>query len=112
MLPSLGSTSTVTETGHTKFVGVYRIYGGGLGDPLEPTVRDTKIMFAVQGQVARSMFEAMGPDARDACTNGSGLRVRTKDKENLVCIRTKKGDYSCNFGFDLKTGKSIGGSLC
>lgn len=106
------SAGTPNATGHTKFVGVYRLYGGGLGDPVAPTRRDTKIVFSVTGDAAREMFGAMGPDVRDECTAGSGLRMRKKDSENIVCIQSKQGMFSCNFGFDLNSGKSIGGIVC
>lgn len=92
--------------------GVYQIYGGSLGDRTEPTAKDRKVMFSLSGSAARDLFNAIGPDRKDLCTEGTGTRVRKKDHENLVCMRTKQGEYSCNFGFDLLSGKSIGGSIC
>jgi hypothetical protein len=92
--------------------GSYGIYGGGLSDPVAPSRNDSKIMFSIAGKSARDMFDALGPDVKDICTEGMGMRVRKKDNENLTCLRTEKGEYSCSFGFDLRTGKSIGGSVC
>lgn len=109
---TVAGAESATATAHTRFAGVYRVYGGGLGDPVAPKASDTKIMFSVDGQVARDMFDAMGPDVQDACTAGTSIRVRKKDNENLVCLRYSRREYSCNFGFQLKTGKSIGGSIC
>ena len=100
------------DTGHSRFSGVYRVYGGSLGDPVAPTHSDSKVMFAIRGSAAKDMFNAMAPDVRDECTAGSGIRMRKKDDENIVCMLTKAGTYSCNFGFDLKSGRSIGGILC
>ncbi len=100
------------ELVHKPITGQYGIYGGGLGDPVAPTSKDAKIAFSVNGKLAKEMFDAMGPDVKDVCTEGTGDRVRKKDNENLSCIRTKRGEYFCNFGFDLKTGKSIGGLVC
>ena len=97
---------------HKKITGVYGVYGGGLGDPVAPTAKDTKIMFSVDGKMAKEIFDATGPDVKDACTEKSGIRVRKKDHENISCSRTAKGEYYCNFGFDLRTGKSIGGVVC
>ncbi|MDQ1834872.1 hypothetical protein [Massilia scottii] len=99
-------------SGYTTLKGAYRTYSRGIGDPGEPTAADTKIMFAIDGKAAREMFDAMGKDVKDACTEGSGTRVRTRDQERLWCSRSKQGVYSCNFGFDLKSGKSIGGIVC
>jgi hypothetical protein len=101
-----------SPSGHTKLDGVYRIYGGGLGDPVAPTAKDKKIMFSLEGKAAKDMFESMGPDVKDACTGESGDRVRKKDDGNLFCSKTEAGEYFCNFGFDLRTGKSIGGIVC
>lgn len=90
----------------------YWLYGGGLGDPIPPKADDKKIAFSVEGEAARHIFDAIGPDKHDACTEGSGTRFRARDHENLSCTRSKEGDYVCNFGFDLVTGKRIGGSIC
>ena len=90
----------------------YRIYGGGLGDPIAPKPNDKKVAFSIEGNAAKQIFEAIGPDKRDQCTESSGMRVRHKDNEHLTCTRSKENDYVCSFGFDLITGKSIGGSIC
>jgi hypothetical protein len=111
-LSASANVAAQTETGHSQVSGVYRIYGGGLVDSVPATSRDSKIMFAVTGRTARDMFNAMGPDVNDECTAGNGMRVRQKDNGNLLCTLSKKGEYSCNFGFHLRTGKSIGGSAC
>lgn len=95
-----------------KIDGVYMIYGGGLGDTLAPTPTDKKIMFSLKGSAAKEMFEGMGPDYQDACEVEPGERVRQKDNGNVYCRRSPEGEYKCNFGFDLRTGKSIGGSVC
>jgi len=91
---------------------VYRIYGGGLGDPTAPRPNDKKVAFSIEGAAARQIFDAIGPDQHDPCTEGSGMRVRHKDQEHLTCTLSKKNDYLCSFGFDLVSGKSIGGSIC
>jgi hypothetical protein len=111
-LTSAAGYEHASGTGHTELIGVYKTYSRGLGDPGPATVKDTKIMFSIGGKAARQMFEATGPDVEDFCTEGTGTRIRKKDKENIVCSRTQKGEYTCNFGFDLKTGKSIGGIVC
>lgn len=97
---------------HRPLQGSYWIYGGGLGDPVPPTAKDKKVMFSIEGRAARELFDALGPDKKDLCTEGSGTRVRARDKDRLFCMRSARGEYSCNFGFDLRSGKSIGGSVC
>lgn len=90
--------------------GSYMLYGHGLGDPQPASPKDSKIAFSVESDAARRMFESMGPDVRDICTGGAGIRVRTKG--NISCQHEKQGEYHCSFGFDLRTGKSIPGSTC
>lgn len=97
---------------HRPIAGVYKIYGGGLGDETLPTKRDKKIMFSLTGTSAKNLFNSIGPDVHDICTEGQGIRVRRKDKGRLSCLRETDGQYRCNFGFDLTTGRSIGGSVC
>lgn len=90
--------------------GTYMLYSFGIGDPQPAKPDDSKVAFAITGDAARKMFDAMAPDVRDACTAGSGVRVRTKDK--VICQRESASSYHCSFGFDLRTGRSIGGSVC
>jgi hypothetical protein len=89
----------------------YRIYGGELGDSTAPRPHDKKVAFSVKGTAARQIFDAIGPDQHDPCTEGSGMRVRHKDHAHLTCTLNQK-NYACSFGFDLVSGKSIGGSIC
>lgn len=88
----------------------YVIYGGSLGDTTAPTRNDIHVAFYVQGRAAKDMFEAMGPDRKDVCGVGEGARIREKD--NLSCVYRPGDGYRCDFGFDLRSGKSIGGSIC
>ena len=89
----------------------YAIYGGGIGDPVKPTANDAKISFLITGIAAKKMFNAIPPDRKEGCTS-KDFRIRSRDSERLICTKHISGDYSCYFGFDLKTGKSIGGSSC
>jgi hypothetical protein len=86
------------------------VYSGGLGDPGIPTAQEAKVSFHVQGKAARDLFDHMGPDVKNECSSGDKVRVRVK--ERLQCLRYSKSDYSCYFGFDLKSGKGIEGSIC
>lgn len=86
------------------------VYSGGLGDPGMPSAQEAKVSFHVQGKAARDLFDHMGPDVKNECSSDPKTRVRVK--ERLQCLRYSKSDYSCYFGFDLKNGKSIAGSIC
>jgi hypothetical protein len=89
----------------------YKVYGLGLGDEGPPTTKDAKIAFEVSGLAAKRMFDAMGPDRKDECNPESKERYRSKNDQRLFCM-TDEGRYLCYFGFDLKSGKSIGGIIC
>lgn len=93
-----------------RFTGTYSIYGGGLGDPYAPKAGDRHIAFSVNGPVAQQMFNAMAPDLKAVCGAEDGGRIR--QRAEVSCSFHPKDGYHCNFGFDLTTGKSIGGSLC
>lgn len=92
------------------FNGTYSIYGGGLGDPYAPTRGDRHMAFAVDGPIAKEMFTAMGPDLKGVCGTENGGRIR--QRADVSCSFHPKDGYHCNFGFDLTTGKSNGGSIC
>jgi hypothetical protein len=90
----------------------YAIYGNSLGDMTAPSSNDRKIAFEITGRAAREMFDAIGPDQKDLCASEPGVRFRSRDEERIACTRTRAGDYTCHFGFDLQSGSSIGGSIC
>jgi len=93
--------------------GQFLVYGGALSDPLAPMPSDSKIAFVIEGNAAKEIFNAIGPDLKDACSSGGekGLRSRQRDAEKLSCMFYPKEGYRCFFGFDFKNGKSIGGQL-
>lgn len=88
----------------------YAIYGGDLGDTYAPSPNDARVAFYVRGRAAKEMFEAMGPDRKSECGIEKGGRVR--EKEHVACSYRPSDGYQCDFGFDLRSGKSIGGSIC
>lgn len=97
---------------YKKLNGTYLIYGGELGDTFKPTPDNKKIAIAIEGPGAKSLFDAIGPDIKNICGTEDGTRIREKDNGSLACSRSKRGEYQCHFGFDLRTGKSIGGIIC
>ncbi|GGY54625.1 hypothetical protein GCM10007387_41240 [Pseudoduganella albidiflava] len=92
------------------FKGSYQIYGGSLGDTIRPTNRSRNIQYNVKGPVARQMFDSMGPDLKNVC--GADDEQRLRQRADVACTFSAKNGYSCTFGFDLVTGRSIAGSIC
>lgn len=107
-----GSTHAVQNSPgiYQSFNGRYMIYGGGLGDPYEPSEKDKRIAYWIKGQVAQQMFNAMGPDLRNVC--GADAEQRIRQRAEIVCTASTHDGYSCSLGFDLVNGRSIGGSIC
>jgi len=91
------------------FSGRYTVYSGDLGDQQAPTRDDRKLSFIVEGQPAKEIFDSMYPDDKESC-GSEGARARTKG--NVWCTYQPRRGYKCYFGFDLRTGQSIGGGIC
>lgn len=112
---ALLSLAYATEQGnwpapYRAFKGEYAIYSGELGDQQAPTKDDRKLSFIVEGAAAKEIFNAMPPDDKQTCSSEKGARSRTKDK--VWCSFNPSDGYTCYFGFDLRTGKSIAGGTC
>jgi hypothetical protein len=98
---------------YTAFKGEYLIYSGDLGEEAAPIPTDRKAAFMLQGEVARNLFESIGPDLKDACGVSSGMRVRQKGDLDCTYLKdSKTSPYVCHFGINLRTGKSTYGSIC
>lgn len=113
VLFSLAFAATPWDGRFTAFSGKYLIYSGTLGDTAAPTTTDRKAAFALYGDAARKLFESIGPDLKDACGTSSGMRIRQKG--DLDCTYDKDdrtSPYACHFGINLRTGKSMHGSIC
>lgn len=88
----------------------YMIYSGELGDAWQPTKDDRKLSIDVTGQPAKDIFDAVYPDIKAECTAEKGERQRQKG--HVWCGYQPSNGYTCYFGFDLRTGKSIDGGEC
>lgn len=110
--PAIGAQATWDGI-YTKFAGTFLIYSNNLDEKAPPTTKDRRLSVAVEGALARKMYEAIGPDQKDACGASTDLRIRHRG--DLSCtndLSDKKNPYTCHFGLNLKTGKSIAGSTC
>ncbi|MYM39926.1 hypothetical protein GTP27_11370 [Pseudoduganella sp. CY13W] len=98
---------------YSAFSGYFLIYSNDLAEKAPPTATDRRASFAVQGSIAKTLFESIGPDQKDACGASVDLRIRERSDVSCTLYRPdKKNPYTCHFGLDLKTGKSIAGSIC
>lgn len=113
VLISLANAAKSWDGAYTVFNGKYLIYSGDLGEAAAPTPGDRKAAFVIHGEAAKTLFESIGPDRKDACGTTYGMRVR--EKGDLDCTYDKNdraSPYVCHFGIDLRSGKSMHGSIC
>lgn len=105
--------STIWDGSYTSFAGSYLIYSNDLDEKAPPTVKDRRVSFSIEGPLAKKMFDSIGPDQKDACGASPDLHIRNRG--DLACTldqTDKRSPYTCHFGLDLKSGKSIAGSTC
>jgi len=98
----------VWQFAERNFSASYAIYGGYLDEAVAPVAGDTKVVFRLTGAVARDMFDAMGPDLPNGCPDA---QIRVRHRDMLLCRYRPKDGHHCDFGFDLSTGLSIGGTV-
>lgn len=112
-LVSVAYAAKPWDGSYAKFSGEYLIYSGDLGEEAAPTASDRKAAFAFYGDAAKRLFESIGPDQKDACGATSGLRMRQKGDLDCIYDRDDRTTpYVCHVGIDLRTGKSMHGSIC
>ena len=58
--------------------GDYQVYGGTLSEMLPPTAKDRKVAFMFKGQLAKDLFNQIGPDAKDSCSAAADYRERNR----------------------------------
>lgn len=112
-LCSFGFAAKPWDGTYSDFKGAYLIYSGDLGEEAAPTSRDRKAALSIQGDMAKALFESIGPDLKDAC--GASANMRVREKGDLDCAYDKEDQaspYICHFGINLRTGKSMPGSIC
>ncbi|MYN08533.1 hypothetical protein [Pseudoduganella aquatica] len=94
----------------------YIIHGGSLADQQTPTANDKKLSLVIDGAPAREIFNSIGPDLSETCSDEKGDRARIK--KGVSCTFTtkdkgaKEGPYRCWIGINLKTGDSVATMSC
>lgn len=90
----------------------YMMYSGDLGEHAAPKPNDKKLSFLVKGELAKEIFDSLGPDLKNACGMTGGVRIRERGDVGCSHHRGMKDPYTCLFGLNLKNGKSIPGGTC
>jgi hypothetical protein len=89
------------------------MYSNDLDEARPPTRADQRLSVSVQGELAKQIFDTIGPDLKLGC--GTTLGMRQRARGDVDCSYDKddpKSPYTCHFGFDLRNGKSIAGATC
>lgn len=91
----------------------YMIYSGSLSEKERPKAANNKVSLLIEGQLAKELFNAIGPDQKQACGASTGVRIRERGDVTCSFDRgLKSSPYTCFVGLDLKTGKSMEGAIC
>lgn len=98
------------DSSRGKFSGEYFFYSGTLDDVSQPTAKDAKVGMWVSGPVAAQMFRHLGRTSKISFCGDE--KKETRSREELICSRDNTGNARCYFGFDLRSGKSIGAIIC
>ncbi len=91
----------------------YLVSSNDLDEAQAPTPADPRLSIAITGDLARQMFDAIGPDLKVSC--GTSLGMRQRQRGDIDCSYDKEqstSPYTCHFGFNLRKGKSIAGATC
>lgn len=91
----------------------YLLYSNDLDEAQAPTRADRRLSVAMDGELAKQLFDSIGPDLKLAC--GTTLGVRQRQRGDVDCSYDKDqptSPYTCHFGINLRNGKSIAGATC
>lgn len=90
----------------------YLIYSNDLDEAQAPTPADQRLSVAVTGDLAKQIFDTIGPDLKVACGTTLGMRQRQRGDVDCSFDKEQSSPYTCHFGFNLRKGKSIAGATC
>lgn len=89
------------------FRASYIIFSGELNERDAPTPTERTMAIALEGKAAREVFNSIGPDLRQTCSQEKGDRARRK--EGIDCMFSPAGaakGYRCWIGLNLRDGKT------
>jgi hypothetical protein len=106
------ATKKPWDGAYAAYTVYYLMYSNELDEAQPPTGTDQRLSFAVDGQLAKEIFDSIGPDVKLGC--GTSLGMRQRERGDVTCSHDKDASspYTCHFGLDLRKGKSIVGATC
>lgn len=112
-LVAFAATKKPWDGTYTPYTMHYLAYSGSISEAQPPKPSDKRLSFAIEGQLAKEMFNSIGPDLKLSC--GTTLGMRQRERGDVDCSYDKDNaasPYTCHFGLDLRKGKSITGAIC
>jgi hypothetical protein len=94
----------------------YMIHSGGTAYAKAPTGTDRAITVHFNGEAAQQLFDQMGPDVKETCSDAAGDRERRS--KGAFCTYTaqlqnpQNSHYRCWIGIDLRTGSGSARVSC
>lgn len=92
------------------YQGAYILYSGDLGDWAAPPAAGAKLDLEITGDAAKKIYAQLGAKAQHSECVEPGDKMRSKG--DIDCIQYADGTAACHVGIDLRSGKSIPGSIC
>lgn len=95
---------------------IYKLHSGIVADGTPPTANERRLTILVDGKIAKEIFDSIGPDYHETCSDAKGDRHRRK--KGVVCDYTaqdekdKDGPYRCWIGVNLRTGDTVSTISC
>lgn len=93
--------------GYRRIEGIYSMGSKSIIDPTPEEKIDT-VRFYLTGKTAADIWKTIpGKPKIDECS-----QLPEKTVGELVCLEDKPGQYRCNVGINLRSGKAVGASVC
>lgn len=109
---AVGTAAFADANNHTQSAlsGKYLEYSGTLDDMGLPKKSDTKVSVEITGKLAQDIFSRVRPVGGPSCVDKT---IEVRERGDLMCLKdSKAATVSCFIGVDLRTGKSIAGTIC
>lgn len=92
-----------------QFQASYKIHSGNTAYSELPTKADSAFTVAFRDEAAKQLFDQIGPDVKDGCSDAKGDRERRK--KGVFCTYTDRlenpanAHYRCWIGINLRSGE-------
>lgn len=101
------ASNALADDGYEPVEGTYKLGSKTILYPPPGEKIDT-VRFYLTGKTAADIWKTIpGKPKIDECSD-----LPKKTAGELVCLEDKPGDYRCDVGINLRSGKAVGASVC